>query len=1114
MSRVYDKYKRDEHKRNQFITETLPEYFGVMAVQKQRSMMKGRHPNSMKKDDELWHYSRISSERHRLVKSGKALWEVVESSAKKLEEIPDVSSKKTDPEEEEIIKGILEQRNRTPTKPNTSLPDVTPSIKAKSGGSKVSFAPNKSLAESSISTNNTGNHLTSPTPHTEEKSNSPPKLKVASSLQAQLKTAMSNPSNDLNLKVDFLNRSLVHFNMTFMIMNYNNEVIYIDSDNLLRVKHISKIQPNDRVRWKMVDLINPSNPGTIGFGDNLWLQAVDNPDTVIDATFQTGSVITTKLFTPTDVKGYTFEPLTQPLETNTHTAGTNYSKLTKHRTSVTMRPTHGKFHLSHGQSLLSLETSNTSALANGESNASLFEDEDELSGHSEEEDDDGKNSPAFRNMKKRKDSINDNQTINRHNEEYKKRIKICGHVSASRIVDVKKIEQLPDTTILSDEKATRYVSRLATHLGKFSIETAVRMSDPSKIQKYFYSDLTIRTREKKRDKRENLDDNNNDDETTDKKDENNNDPLPDNSYDPVGSLTDNIQDLAFEMMLNKMVRNADSNWLKDYIKTHILSLTPIIIQQDQYCLSTATYHEYKQWPLDSSNILQISNKFSQEQRNEYEEQYEKFLFTQNQFSLLDSSVNIHSESMMKKFQRKKERDRLLASHNSNKDSYSSTTHEKHASSRPTTPGESNTKASAANNQSTNMDGFCCLRRVVRRNPPYDFLVDQRCVWKICLYEQFSDNAVQSEREKEVKKSMETATMVLKLSKMNREGARTHIMANTKDNLPSLVSGENFPKRLREITFQLQQKKNEKFLSQRRVKEQYFEDYFNKRINHLLEKEEGGFKSSNSHQHNDYYDPNQSQSTNYFSLMKMDGSVYSPLFATNESHQYDSEYFQNQDDEELSFTQFSTLSDDNNMNISTIKKVRAQSALFGKMTRQSSTLSNKRSSVATANNPSLEDVASLFLKRKASSPTPSSTPINRAKTTTPQSRRATELSKPNIPSDLNTFSFSPAHHRQSIANEGGSHLTEKNQDLPPRPQTSNAALAFTKKKEYSEDIKKVFNTGIVPPYQKKLLLVNSNAVHEFDELSNGEQLLSYHKTLAHINRATKVRKFVLKLVMCV
>jgi hypothetical protein len=66
-----------------------------------------------------------------------------------------------------------------------------------------------------------------------------------------------------------------------------------------------------------------------------------------------------------------------------------------------------------------------------------------------------------------------------------------------------------------------------------------------------------------------------------------------------------------------------------------------------------------------------------------------------------------------------------------------------------------TSTSSANSGTAGPNGmphYGCLRRVVKRGPPYDFSVDRRCVWKFCLFEQFSDNNIKlSVKDRNAKK---------------------------------------------------------------------------------------------------------------------------------------------------------------------------------------------------------------------------------------------------------------------------------------------------------------------------------------------------------------------------
>lgn len=48
----------------------LGTYFGVKAKQKHQKMRQGRHPQSLPRDSEMWHYSKLSTKRRNRIKKG------------------------------------------------------------------------------------------------------------------------------------------------------------------------------------------------------------------------------------------------------------------------------------------------------------------------------------------------------------------------------------------------------------------------------------------------------------------------------------------------------------------------------------------------------------------------------------------------------------------------------------------------------------------------------------------------------------------------------------------------------------------------------------------------------------------------------------------------------------------------------------------------------------------------------------------------------------------------------------------------------------------------------------------------------------------------------------
>jgi hypothetical protein len=53
----------------------------------------------------------------------------------------------------------------------------------------------------------------------------------------------------------------IHYGMSFVVMNFADEVLCIDRLDKVKVKHINSVQSNDKVLFKVVDLTDVTNPG-------------------------------------------------------------------------------------------------------------------------------------------------------------------------------------------------------------------------------------------------------------------------------------------------------------------------------------------------------------------------------------------------------------------------------------------------------------------------------------------------------------------------------------------------------------------------------------------------------------------------------------------------------------------------------------------------------------------------------------------------------------------------------------------------------------------------------------------------------------------------------------
>ncbi|RYG70280.1 hypothetical protein EON64_00600 [archaeon] len=640
----------------------------------------------------------------------------------------------------------------------------------------------------------------------EDDSESAERHLLKGSLQAQLKAAMAAHS-EVNMKIDFNKKGIINYGMTCIIMNYANEVLYVDKYNELRAKPMSQVHPTDRIKFKMIDLLSPSNPRAIHFGQNCWLQCLDLSDNA-DNSFQGGSVLTTKLFGPPELESVNFAD--------------SYSKLGADERAAGEGDIKGKAD-SKALALLNdkdeqKKKSATSSVGKDSHRGLGSDDEtDDRTRHSQsswEEEGDGESlasmsrrssidindassaSNAKRNDKKGKKDLDEEDNPKKLDENAKS-ASVCGYVALNRIVEMRKDQGhfMPDS-VMSDEKALRYNSKQALHLGKWTIQPARRED----IKLNFFDD---------------------DDE---------------DGHDGG---------------------NAGHHHHHHGHSNFVQSITPIVIQQDHYCLSTAPSVEYRHWPPNSSSIVRTSDHINPDQAEEYERRYAKALIN-NINTDHPTQANKDIVSNQKHFENKKKLYFMA--------SKSLDTSPQPVKSRSGIRGHGK---AATSGHMLEDEQYGCIRKVVHRSAPYDFVVDRRCVWQICLFEQFAESYVaMSSKERQIQKVMETATVALKLSKLNREGARKHMNSchikivhhsisghgldhsmssslaslNTlehplKDDLPPLLGGESFSRSLREISFKTAQFTEDAYLKDRREKETHIQEYFADKIKGVFTKEE-------------------------------------------------------------------------------------------------------------------------------------------------------------------------------------------------------------------------------------------------------------------------------------
>jgi len=187
-------------------------FFAEKALRKEHYIQRGKHPASIKRDSELFHYTDLSSKRRERISKGHKFWSVID---------------------EETIEATI---------PRIEV------VQEQTGNRRMN-----AFAGSSSSSSFRSGLL----PFTASE-------KISTELQR------------LEMKVDFRNKSKLYYGMSFVIINYSQEILFVNSRDELRCKPLRLIDSTDRIKFKLVDLLNPSNPKPVEFGASMWLQVLDN----------------------------------------------------------------------------------------------------------------------------------------------------------------------------------------------------------------------------------------------------------------------------------------------------------------------------------------------------------------------------------------------------------------------------------------------------------------------------------------------------------------------------------------------------------------------------------------------------------------------------------------------------------------------------------------------------------------------------------------------------------------------------------------------------------------------------------------------------------------------
>lgn len=125
--------------------------------------------------------------------------------------------------------------------------------------------------------------------------------------------------------------------------------------------------------------------------------------------------------------------------------------------------------------------------------------------------------------------------------------------------------------------------------------------------------------------------------------------------------------------------------------------------------------------------------------------------------------------------------------------------------------------------------YGCVRKIEKKGPPFEHVLDRRCIWKFCIIdvpEQQTTSTQMTTRDKEAIECMNIALKKLKISDKKRKGGRQY--SGAKYNLPddiTLPSGDRFPTVLRSTVSTNVLLSEAKHFSPTRTKERVLRDFY-------------------------------------------------------------------------------------------------------------------------------------------------------------------------------------------------------------------------------------------------------------------------------------------------
>lgn len=87
----------------------------------------------------------------------------------------------------------------------------------------------------------------------------------------------------------------MHYGMNIVLMNSLDEVLCVNQHHEVMCKSEDQLEYGDEICFRIVDLVEPTNPGPIAYGAPIWLQALNSEgDNNIYYGFVVGAKVSTQ----------------------------------------------------------------------------------------------------------------------------------------------------------------------------------------------------------------------------------------------------------------------------------------------------------------------------------------------------------------------------------------------------------------------------------------------------------------------------------------------------------------------------------------------------------------------------------------------------------------------------------------------------------------------------------------------------------------------------------------------------------------------------------------------------------------------------------------------------